>query len=400
MLTTQWVGGRISYAGLRVPATAGEGKVTLQMDVLSSQDTVLMQGRRHAYLNVGCPPGLPEGVTDRFPVGAPPLDMALTDDERYLYVTRDVQRDPLSEDPKVTVIDLQDGAPVPEENIGFSEEIGFPAGVAASPGEPVMYIADSAFQSLHVVLIDEETHVLQESIELNPDGELGVTAPGDVAVNRAGTEVYVADSRGRRMFVVNPGADPPGVRVVSLAGFLEPPAGLRPVQVMPDPDNPRFVFALCQGQNELIKVDVVSNEILDFVQWEGLPTSSRSMVLDPLTNQIYVVVNPNDFELLEDPPSFDSKIIILPKNGLGGPGRGELPLVGSSIWQLVVREDGFVYAIDSYRGEILVIDVDTGTEMSRCAVPVEPAGGFLRADRDQVRLFVAGGLAGFVTVVE
>jgi hypothetical protein len=322
--------------------------------------------------------------------------MALTSDERYLYVTRDVRRDPLSEDPKVTVIDLLENRVVPAE-IEFSEAIGFPEGVAASPGEPVMYIADSAFQVLHVV--DAETRVLLESIELNPTGALGVTAPGDVAVNQEGTEVYVADSRGRRVFVVNLELDPPEVRVVSLSGFPDPPAGLRPLQVMLDPDNPRFIYVLCQGQNEVVKVDVVSDEIMDFVQLGNLLEPSVSMALNSVREEIHVVVNPNDFGLAF-PPTFDSKIVAFPKNQLGGPGRKELPLAQSSIWELLVREDGLVYAIDSYRGEILVIDVGTGTEMSRCAVPVEPAGRLLRADREQNRLFVAGGLAGFVDLVE
>ena len=81
--------------------------------------------------------------------------------------------------------------------------------------------------------------------------------------------------------------------------------------------------------------------------------------------------------------------------------RREVLLEGSSIWELLVREDGrFVYAIDSYRGEILVIDMETGTEMSRCAIPVEPGGRLLRADSAQDRLFVGGWLAGFVNIVE
>ena len=77
------------------------------------------------------------------------------------------------------------------------------------------------------------------------------------------------------------------------------------------------------------------------------------------------------------------------------------PDLGHNIWELVVREDGrFVYAIDSHRGEVLVIDMDTGTEMSRCAIPVEPGGRMLRADSAQDRLFVGGWLAGFVNIVE
>ena len=94
-----------------------------------------------------------------------------------------------------------------------------------------------------------------------------------------------------------------------------------------------------------------------------------------MTDEIYVVVNPGDFDF------------------------GNL-LTGSSIWELEFREDGLVYAVDSYRGEILVIDTANGTEMSRCAIPVEAGGRLLRADPAQNRLFVAGWLAGFVNIVE
>jgi hypothetical protein len=129
------------------------------------------------------------------------------------------------------------------------------------------------------------------------------------------------------------------------------------------------------------------------------------MALNPLTDEIYVVVNPSDFGFA-DLLTVKSKIFMLPKDDLSNLAeRDELLLAGSSIWELVVREDGreddqYVYAIDSYRGEILVINMDTGTEMSRCAIPVEPGGRLLRADSAQNRLFVGGWLAGFVNIVE
>jgi hypothetical protein len=64
-----------------------------------------------------------------------------------------------------------------------------------------------------------------------------------------------------------------------------------------------------------------------------------------------------------------------------------------SLWELVVLEDGLVYAIDSARGEVLIIDMDTGIEMSRCTIPFEPGARFLRANPAQNRLFVRGWLA-------
>jgi len=403
MLPRQWTGPQMTYEIPKVPATAAPGKVSLLMDVFSQQDTVALHGRRHAYLNVGCPPGLPGGVKDRLLVGAPPRDMALTSGGRYLYVTRDVRRDPLSEDPKVTVIDLEPNPAVPLDlDIEYSEAIVFPEGVAASPSGQEMYIADSGLQAIHVV--DAQTHVLKDTIPLNPNGDFGATSPGDLAVNQAGTEVYVTDSRSPRIFVVDLASHE--VRDLSLfESLLTPPAGLVPIQVMPDSDNSRAVYILCQGLNEVIKLDVDSGAILDFVRLRDPADPSTlwpawAMALNPSTGEIYVVVNPGDLDF-RDLLTVRSKIFVLPKNDLSNlAARRELLLTGSSIWEVEFRDDGLVYAIDSYRGEILVIDMATGTEMSRCAIPVEPGGRLLRADPARNRLFVAGWLAGFVNIVE
>ena len=349
---------------LRVPPTAGKGKVNLLMDAFSTQDTVGLQGRRHGFLEIGCPEGVPAGGMDRFTVGGFPRDMALTPDGRYLYVTS-------TDAPRVTVIDVETKEVVPTE-LEDSEGIVMPAGVAAHPSEPVMYIADSELRVLHVV--NAETHMLQESIVLNPTGDLDVTYPGDVAVNLAGTEVYVADTSFPTVLVVQ--LNPPAVRALSLSAFPAPPAGLLPVQVMTDPDSPDSIYVLCAWQNEIIKLDVVSGAILAFVRLRNLldPTTLWpvwSMALNPERDEIYVVVNPDDFDL--NPLTFRSNIFTLDRRTLAR--KEELLLEGLSIWELVVREDGrFVYAIDSRRGEVLVIDMDTGTEMSRCAIPVEPGG--------------------------
>ncbi len=394
----------VTFGPLQAPAAAGPGKVSLLADILATQATVSLLGRRHAYLDIRCPPRRPSATKARLQVGTPPGDMALTADGRYLYVTRDVQTGLGDVDePKVTVIDVDRGEVVPTD-LEDSEAIQLPAGVAADPVRRKMYISDAGLkQVLHVV--DAESHVLEEPIDLNPAGDLGPTALGDVAVNPARNEVYIADSRGQRILVVDLTATPPAVRTLSLSNFPLPPAGMLPIQVMLDPDNPRWIYVLCQGMNEVIKLDVVSGAIVDFVQLRNLqdPASlwpAWSMALNPVTDEIYVVVNPGEITP-GDPVSIRSKIYILPKNWLGGPRRKGPLLLGSSIWELAVREDGrFVYAIDSYRGAILVIDMQTGKEMSRCAIRVEPGGRFLRADPAPNRLFVGGLLAGFVDIVE
>jgi DNA-binding beta-propeller fold protein YncE len=115
-------------------------------------------------------------------------------------------------------------------------------------------------------------HVLQETIRLNPTGDFGVTSPGGLAVNPLRNEAYVIDSRSPRVFIVDLASQE--VRVLFLFNLPGPPVGLLPLQVMMDPDNPRFIYVLCSGLNEVIKLDVVSGAILDFVQLRDLSDPS------------------------------------------------------------------------------------------------------------------------------
>jgi YVTN family beta-propeller protein len=381
-------GQRLYVSGEAIP-----GKVNLLVDVFSENESVSLQGRRHEYLTIRCPEGLPEGLNTRLKVGRSPFDMALTASERYLYVTS-------REDLKVTVIDVETKAVVAE--IEEEGTIGFPTGVAPSPNGTEMLVADGAFQVIHV--IDADDHVVVDTIPLNEIGEFGQMSPGDLAVHRGRNEAYVTDTGRARIFVVDLASLE--VREVSLTGSPNPPpAGLTPIRLLLDPQDPRFMYVLSGGLpllNEVIKLDV-SGVIVDFAQLStSLDPSSWwpawSMALNPMTDEIYVVVNPGRFESTY--PTIQSKIYALPKNWLGDPGRREFHF-GSSLWELVVRQDGrFVYAIDSYRGEILVIDMSTETELYGCAIPVPPGGRLLRPDPSRNRLFVGNSAPGYVDIVE
>jgi DNA-binding beta-propeller fold protein YncE len=367
---------------------AGPGKVSLLADIVSEQDSVSLLGRRHGFLTIRCPEGAPAGITDRFEVGPSPADMALTADGQYLYVTS-------LEDRKLTVIDVEAREIAAE--IEDHDQIGFPEGVAASPNGQEMFIADSAHQAINV--IDANTHVWLEMIRLNPTGDFGVTSPGDLVVNPVRNEVYVTDSRGPRIFILD--LDSLEVRMQALVG--NPPSGMMPLQLMLDPDSPRFLYVLCGGLNEVIKLNVANGVIVDFVQLRDFTIPSTlwpiwSMTVNPVTDEIYVVGNPGGFESTY--PTIESKIYALPKNNLSGPGRREL-LLGSSVWDLVVWENGrYVYGIDSYLGEILIIDMNTGTDLVRCSIPAERGGRHLRADLNRGRLYIGGWLAGFASIVE
>ncbi len=380
----------VTFGGLLAAGRAGEGKVSLLVDAFSPGRSTALFGRRHAYLTIRCPEGLPSGIAEdgRFQVGGSPWDMALTADRRYLYVTSQA-------DNKVTVIDAEDKEVVEEiESNDLETTIFLPAGVAPSPDGLEMFVVDG--QTIHV--FDAATHALEETIPLNPTGELGVLYLGDLAASRLRNEAYVTAS-GRGILVLDLASRE--VRPISLLGL--PPLGLSPIQVLPDPEIPRFIYVLCGGSSEVVKLDVVTGAIVDFVGLRNLTDLSSlwpvwSMALNPVTDEIYVVANPGGTE--EEDPTLETKIYVLPKNDLGGPGRREFR-VGTSVWELVVWEDGrYAYGIDSYRGEILVIDMATQTELYRCAIPVEPGGRHLRADFDRNRLFVGGWLAGFADIVE
>lgn len=379
----------VTFPGLLAGGRAAPGKVSLLVDVFSEQSTVALFGRRHAYVTIRCPEGLPAGIAEggRFQVGGSPWDMALTADGRYLYVTIEADR-------RVTVIDAE--AKTVAAEIADDVTVGTPAGVAPSPGGGEMLVVDTAHQAIQVFDAADHSHL--ETIRLNPTGELGQLRLGDLAVSRVRNEAYVADS-GLRVWVLDLASRE--VRPISLLGL--PPLGALPIQVLPDPEIPRFIYVLCSGSSEVVKLDVVTGAIVDFVGLRNLTDLSSlwpvwSMALNPVTDEIYVVGNPGGTE--EEDPTLETKIYVLPKNDLGGPGRREFR-VGTSVWDLVVREDGrHAYGIDSYRGEILVIDMETETELYRCAIPVEPGGRHLRADFGRNRLFVGGWLAGFADIVE
>ena len=112
---------------------------------------------------------------------------------------------------------------------------------------------------------------------------------------------------------------------------------------MLDSEVDSHIYVLCAGLNEIIKLDVISGAILDFVRLGDLldpPTlwPVSSMTLNPETQEIYVVVNPDDFDL--NPVTFKSKIIALQKDDLQNfAERKDFLLEGSSIWELEVWED-------------------------------------------------------------
>ncbi len=378
---------------IHVPAEASPGKVACLVDLFSgSGEPVEALGTRHGYLSVRCPEGLPRTIAAEVEVGRFPYAMALTRNGRHLYVTSQADR-------KITVLDARDGTL--EAEILDPEQIGQPAGVAAGPDGREMLVADSTFQVLHV--IDAVSHRRIRGIELNPEGRFGRLYPGALAVSPLRREAYVADLQGARLIRV--GLSDDSLREIPLSpGLFLLPTGLLPARIVVDPENPAFLYVLCQGLNEVVKVDT-SGRIVDFVQLRNVldPASyypAWSLALSPVSDELYVLVTPEGIE--ETFPEIRSKIYVLRKNHLAaGPVREFF--AGTSLWDLVsVAGSSMALGVDSWRSQVLVIDLLKGIELAGCGISLGTAraGRLILYDPPRGRLFVGAWSPGSVGILK
>jgi len=74
---------------------------------------------------------------------------------------------------------------------------------------------------------------------------------------------------------------------------------------------------------------------------------------------------------------------------------------GPYVWDLIIRQDGrFAYGIDSFRGQLVIVDLETGKELRSCAVEVGYGGRLLLADPRNNRIFIGAWSPGAVEIVE
>jgi hypothetical protein len=285
-----------------------------------------------------------------------------------------------------------------------------------------MLVADYAFQVVH--RFDAGTHTWKEgeSVPVNPEGSFGVVNLGDMNVSPVLDEVYVADFRDSRYFRLS--GDPSSVDAFPLTGNPAIPAvGLNPIKILVDRDNPVHLYFLCQGGNEVIKTDVAGT-LLSYVRMKVLVDPSTffpawSMDLNLIRQEACVVMNPGPFGDGDGSAELSSMIFAFPMGNLGGPGERSFR-AGSSIWDLVVWQDGpyagrYAYAADSYRGEVLIIDLEMETELKGCAIRTESCffagqedpqacsgvgARILLQDPLRNRLYVGNWSPGYVDVIE
>ena len=130
-------------------------------------------------------------------------------------------------------------------------------------------------------------------------------------------------------------------------------------------------------------------------------------------------MNPAPFEEVGSLAEPSSMIYTFPSGDLSGPGERSFR-AGASMWDLVVWRDGpyagrYAYAADSYRGEVLIIDLERETELKGCAIRTgscffagqeepQPCSGvgarILLKDPLRNRLYVGNWSPGYVDVIE
>jgi len=442
--TVTGTGQRTVYWGgaanpLFTSAEACQGKVGLQLTAFGVEgEQVQVLGRKHGYFTIRCLSDLPSGaVVAEIPVGNRPHDMAFTADGRFLYVTSPEAR-------IITVVDLDrpervwvipdweevrrkveacrsqcpagDKACL-ERCTQENEPLGEPTGIAPSPNGARMLVADYRRRYLHT--IDAATHALMEDIPLPGIRGVNLTSLA-VNPNPARNEAFVADYLGAR--VIRVGLSPPydtwEIRLDQIPNF-----GAQPNDILFHPGLPDFLFVMSA---QLI---VVHRTGFPYYCYRVFyPISPWSMALNPRWSNpldpgrfLYFVLSPG---LPPQPfPAHPASVIYpwdftasntKPDNTVAcqdriPPGyKGPAFAAGNVMGDLVVREDGrYAYGADSYRGEILLVDLERKSELRACAIPLVSelvpspvTARLLLRDPRRERLYVATWEPGILMIVE
>jgi len=375
-------------ASLRTSSDACEGKVAIHLDIgwadPERQERIEIQGKRHAYFLISCAAGgFPQRLIGHVQVGESPYDMALTADSRFLYVTCKEGR---------SIFVVRTDAPFEVvAQISDPVKIGEPTGITLAANRTDMLVADYTLQKIHI--LDTITHQLKDSKSI--EGDFGRVKMGDLVLNPLRNELYVCDFAGSRILAINGQNFSPEVFPLS---FPDPSGdffGLNPFKILVDPQG-SHLFALCLALGELMKVDLSPmNRGQVVAAAKGLAIPSSSMVFGADRQDLYVVTG-EDIKPLESGTWSSIRILDI----------GNLLLkrtyyFGPYVWDLIIRPDRrFAYGIDSFRGQLVIVDLETGKELRSCAVEVGYGGRILLADPRNNRILIGAWSPGAVEIVE
>lgn len=355
---------------LRIPTSAREGKLTLSVQIESEGAASPTEGRAHAYVTSTCAAaGFPRRYKGYAAVSMQPYDMAFSRDDRYVYVTSNEERN-------ITVVDTErlETTRVIED----LDRIGLPRGITANRDGSEMLVSDYAMGKIHV--IDAARQQWREGIDVtNRKGLLGN------AFNRVRNELYVADFSHASLIVCN-GSSYALEHEIPLVDPDRGLYGLNPLDLRVDPTG-SWAYVYCQFFGQVLKIDLGRRRV---AAWSGdVDAESWGIDLSP-DGAFFYVVYPDIVRSV-------SRIYAIATADMSV---SRLYEVSATLWDLVVGPGGrYGYAVDSHRGEVMVIDLASGELLEGCSVPIGYGGKIIRPDNAWTRLFVGSWTQPYLYVV-
>lgn len=265
------------------------------------------------------------------------------------------------------------------------------AGVCSSFGAPFAYIPNYVDNS--VVVVDQQTNKIVTTIPVG-------TGPCGIAVNPAGTRVYITNRLDDTVSVIN------GITGAVIGSPITVGDGPRGIVVSPSGST---VYVANEDSETISVIDAVTNTVTDTITGISCtalainPSGSRLYVGSSITNQIRVI-DTITLTVVGTPLTLPDSIEMVAMNPTGthlyiASGRysvyvirtadntmTEIP-VGHPTYGIAVHPSGsFIYASD-YTPRIAVIDAGTNTVSSSINLGLTGTG--LSFNSDGTRAFVA-----------
>jgi hypothetical protein len=390
-----------------------QGKASLFLDIRSAGGgPVTLQGRPQGYFTIQCPQGLPTTRSEPITVGTNPWDMALSKDNRFLYVTS-------QDDHIITVIDLdqwQTAAILPENWEQVNEQIracqkacpamdlqcwsqcdttyrvvGRPAGVAPadlSSGGQRMLVADYQLERIHIIERAGSQHRLAGYITIPRPPPVNVPLNlSDLIVN-PNNEVFVTDFRDHQVFRLN--LDPPN-NITPLDIEFAPFVGGNPREILVDPLAPnQNLYVLCP---QVIKMTRAGTPLDVLTMNVGVLSVAMALNPDPILHELYVLMSPTGDI---DPSRLRTSAYVYYWN-LDDPtpagGSGPRYYENASLWDIAPISKGdlrgkVAYVVDSYVGELRLLNLESRILMRGCSIPTGVGSARLLEDPVRNRVYI------------
>jgi len=345
--------------------------------------------------------------------------MALSLDNRYLYVT--------SQDSHIiTVIDadlwetvavLPDWEEVnrqieacqaacPPEDLECLSQcvttyrtVGRPSGVAAVPGSQDILVADYQLERIHIIQRSGSRHELAGYIEIPR------SPPGNVPLNLSdlvvtpNLEIFASDCRDAQVFRLN--VNPPHNTVPLDINYVLG-VGNSPLELLLNPTAPsQSFYVLCAQVLEVNRLGALQRLMPMNI---GVLSVAMALNPDPAAAELYVVMSPAGGITLERLATSAFIYYWNLNNPTPEGGSGAVFYDEAGLWDIAPVVKGeyrgrLAHVIDSYHGEVRLVNLESRTLLRCCAAPASIGGARILEDPERNRVYVGNWPGGFVEYV-